>query len=102
MVVNLKRYRFRRVNRYGEPVYGLHRPRRTRINANRYRVFLNGHEVTDRTFYVDSRRGVVRMYLHGSDGRPYTVPVGGGRFVAASTERRGRVRLVRRRTPLTA
>lgn len=69
-------------------------PRRVRKQMGRYRCFLNSREVTNRTFYADGRRGVVRMYLLSYDGEPYVDSATGD---VAWEERRGRVALRRRR-----
>ena len=95
MVINLRRYRKSRADKAGY-IWHFGLSRRTYINMHRYRVFLDGREVTERTFYVDSRRGRVRLYQHDSDGKKHTVPDGEGGFELAWAEVRGHVRLVRR------
>jgi hypothetical protein len=55
--------------------------------VHRYRVWLNRQEVSDRCFYADPRRGVVRLFLHNSEGRPYLSDLD----TVATEERRGRV-----------
>lgn len=93
MVINLQRHRRDRADVYGHrwPVGMLNRDRKA---MGRYRVFLNGRDVTDRTFFVDSRRGVVRMFLH-RDGMPYVTD----KQERATEERRGHVRLRRATEP---
>jgi hypothetical protein len=59
--------------------------------AQRYRCFLNGEDVTNRTFYSDSRRGVVRMFSRNEHGKLYAED-----GEVATEERQSRVRLVRR------
>jgi hypothetical protein len=94
MVINLRRYKRQLADKQGNVWWvGSHRPRRTRINMHRYRAFFNGHDVTTRTFYVDSRRGIVRMFRLNADGDIYVEPNG----EAATVERRGHVRLRRKR-----
>ena len=68
--------------------------RRNDIASRRYRCFLNGSEVTHQTFYCDTRRGIVRMFLVDADGRPTMTPVGDE---VATVERRGHVQLRRRK-----
>ena len=73
----------------------IHR-RRDRTRCRRARVWLDGVEVTARCFYVDTRRGVVRLYALNAAGKKYLdsdplPPTGESRV--ATEERRGRVRL---------
>jgi hypothetical protein len=51
--------------------------------------------VTDHTFYVDSRRGVVRMFKVNAEGHHYVDPRTD--YEAAWEERRGKVKLIRKR-----
>jgi len=51
------------------------RLRRNRKIVRTLRVFLNDVEVTNRCFYADGRRGVVRLYKLNAEGRKYTVPI---------------------------
>lgn len=81
--------------------------RRQKSAMRRWRCFLNGKDVTNRAFYADDRRGIVRMYfchddgpiLHGSRYQMPLIPH--GRRLEQSVdsvltcERRGQVRLVR-------
>lgn len=53
------------------------------------RVWLNGKEVTNDTFYVDVRRGIVRMFLRDAEGHVYLDPKKWDE--PAWVERRGRV-----------
>lgn len=95
MVINLRRYRRQRADARGRIWWiGTHRPRRTHINMRRYRVFLDGNDVTTRTYYVDSRRGIVRMFKHNDDGLVYLDPV---TREPAQEKRRGKVKLIRRK-----
>jgi hypothetical protein len=89
MVINLRRY-----GRQTNGRTDFHRPRRTRINMMRYRVFFNERDVTTQTFYVDSRRGIVRMFTLNDDGHIFVDPE---THEVAREERRGHVRLSRRR-----
>ena len=73
------------------------RLRRNRKIARRLRVFLDGVEVTDRCFYADGRRGVVRLYKLDANGRKYKEPIINAPHWAvpwriATEERRGKVR----------
>ena len=53
-------------------VYNVHaKSRKAQQKAARCRAWLNGVEITKRTFYADPRRGVVRCYKHNDAGRPY-------------------------------
>lgn len=91
MTLNLRRYRRRTADVMGN-VREVGRLRRDSKAMGRYRVLLNGEDVADRAFFVDSRRGVVRMFLH-RDGEPYLNDAGD----LAVEERRGHVRLRRRK-----
>lgn len=70
--------------------------RRDRKRINR-RVWLNGIEVTNRCFYADGRRGVVKLYRLNAEGHKFTEPILAAphwdvpRRVATET-RRGHVR----------
>jgi hypothetical protein len=64
------------------------RTRRQRIASTR--VWLNGQEVTARCFYADPRRGLVRLFLHNAEGRPF---LNRETMEAAKEERRGRVKV---------
>lgn len=55
-------------------------------NVGRYEAFLNGENVTDRTFYADTRRGVVRMYAKADD-----CDIEGGIVTSVRTRKRERV-----------
>jgi hypothetical protein len=68
----------------------LRRDRRRTTNA---RVWLDGVEVTDRCFYADGRRGIVRLYALDAHGRKHTDATGES---LATEERRGHVRWGRR------
>ncbi len=70
-------------------VLNVHR-RRDRARCRRARVLLNGEEVTNRCFYADGRRGVVRLYQH-ENGRPFLDWKAKGTRLATE-ERRGHVR----------
>jgi len=65
--------------------------RRDRANCRRARVWLNGVEVTDRCFYADGRRGVVRLYRLNAEGQKFVEAAPSGPRVATE-ERRGHVR----------
>lgn len=93
MVINLQRKRRWRADEQGNR-WQVGQYRKDMKGARRYRCFLNGQEVTTSTFYVDSRRGVVRMYLRNAEGCLYVQP---GTDQPAWIERRGRVRLRRRK-----
>lgn len=58
------------------------------------RVWLNGVDVSSRCFYADGRRGVVRLYVLGDDGRPQLDET---RKRLLVEERRGHVRWGRKR-----
>jgi hypothetical protein len=60
--------------------------------GKRYRCFLNGVEITRDTFYVDTRRGIVRVHKRNEEGRIYLDPA---THRAAWEEKRGNVKLVR-------
>ena len=95
MVINLRLYRLERADATGRTWWvGNWRPRRTRINQMRYRAFFNGHDVTSSTFYVDSRRGSIRMFKRDDEGRHYVDQVTGD---VAWDEKRGNVKLIRKR-----
>lgn len=108
MVINLKRRRRWRASENGR-IWEVGAYRRDWKGSLQYRVFLNGREVTKDTFYVDSRRGIVRRYRVNEAGQKYRVPLlewrtddFGGRiwfhgFEAAWEELRGHVKLVRRK-----
>lgn len=66
------------------------RRRKDRDRCSHARVWLNGVEVTSRCFYLDTRRGVVRLYQHDSEGHPYVIP---SLDSIATEERRGHVRV---------
>lgn len=70
-------------------VLNVHR-RRDRARCRQARVWLNSEEVTDRCFYADGRRGVVRLYQH-ENGRPFLDWRTRGTTLATE-ELRGRVR----------
>lgn len=93
MVINLRRYRRTSADERGL-VWRVGRYRKDTKSAQRYRCFLNGKEITNQTFYCDSRRGIVRVYKLNDKGNKYIDPVTGG---VAWQELRGRVRLHRKR-----
>lgn len=64
--------------------------RRVRRKSRNCRAWLNGREVTNRCFYADSRRGIVRLFLHDSGGHCYVDPA---TMKPAQIERRGHVRI---------
>jgi hypothetical protein len=64
--------------------------RRDRKKA-RCRVFVNGDEVTARSYYADDRLGIVRLYRVNESGQFYL----NERREVAREERRGQVRLER-------
>lgn len=92
MVINLRRNRKFRTDvtgrRWAVGVY-----RRDIIGARRYRCLFNGKDVTHRTFYVDSRRGRIRMFELDADGHPYL----GSDGLPVEITRRGHVRLRRKK-----
>jgi hypothetical protein len=63
-----------------------HRRRDFRSRTPRARVWLNDQEVTQECFYVDGRRGVVRLYV-----RPLRPAPCGTKLL--TEERRGRVKV---------
>ncbi len=67
---------------------------RRRKRLRHVRCFLNGEDVTSRSFYADTRRGVVRLYKLNAEGKRYIDPTGWPRRVAVE-ERHGVVRIVR-------
>jgi len=75
-------------------VISIGRSQRDDRAGKRYRCILNGKDVTRETFYCDSRRGIVRMYLRNDEGWFYISPDGES---ADSIERRGHVQLRRRK-----
>lgn len=72
-------------------VINLHR-RRDMRHVGRYHVILNGRDVTQECFFVDSRRGIVRRYMVGTDGMGVINDTCDG---IQTEELRGRVRLKR-------
>ena len=92
MVVNLHRTRRIRADDTGW-TWKAGYYRRDRINAGRYLCWLNGRNVTAGTFYVDSRRGILRRWKLDADGHRYVDKSTGK---AAWEEVRGHVRLRRR------
>jgi hypothetical protein len=71
--------------------------RRDRKRCIRTRVWLNDVEVTNRCFYADGRRGVVRLYKLNERGQKYLEPIIDAPHWAvprrvAMEELRGRVR----------
>jgi len=87
MVINLRRGRRTRRGKY-------RRHRKDLVGAQRYRAFLNGVDVTHNTFYVDSRRGVIRMFVRNRKGCIVYDPWTDG---AVEIELRGHVKLTRKR-----
>lgn len=59
----------------------------------RYRCFLNGKDVTNRTFYVDTRRKIIGMNIHNEKGQAFLNP---DYTLAVEWIRGDDVRLVRR------
>lgn len=49
--------------------------RRDRRKCYRTRVWFNGVDVTNRCFYADGRRGVVRLYRLNAEGRKFVEPI---------------------------
>lgn len=86
MVINLRRGRRTRHNKY--------RHHRKDLVGLRYRAFLNGVDVSINTFYVDSRRGVIRMFVRDVEGLILADPTTGEPI---EIERRGNVKLVRKK-----
>jgi hypothetical protein len=68
------------------------RDRRQVKRCRQARVWLNGVEVTNRCFYVDGRRGVVRLYKHDAGGHVYANEAKDG---IATEELHGRVKIGR-------
>ncbi len=71
--------------------------RRDRARCYRTRVWLNGEEVTTRCLYVDTRRGVVRLYRLNAEGQKFIEPILNAPHWnvprrVATEERRGHVR----------
>ena len=62
--------------------------RRDLKRALRTRVWLDGVDVTNRCFYADGRRGVVRLYRHNTQGKKFIDPIMNG---VATEEKRGHV-----------
>jgi len=75
-----------------------HRSRGFRLALGlRYRCLFNGRDITDdNVVFVDGRRGIVRQLAVDASGSLLLDEAGAG---AALSERRGRVRLVRRQPP---
>jgi len=92
MVINLRRKRRQLADKLGR-TWWVGSYRRDIVCARRYRCFLNGEDVTSRTFYVDSRRGIVRRFKHNEKGQFYFDPKTND---AAWEELRGRVKLHRK------
>lgn len=72
------------------------RRRRDRERCRNARVWLDGVEITADCFYVDARRGVVRLYARNAEGKHHLdsdprPPTAESRV--ATEERHGRVRL---------
>lgn len=91
MVINLRRHRRKRADERGH-VWEIGGYRRDTKWMRTGRVFLNGREVTHDTFYVDTRRGIVRQYLRNAEGNLYLAP---GANEPAWSEKRGHVKLTR-------
>lgn len=91
MVINLRRRRRVRADTHGR-TWWVGSYRRDTVAARRYRCFLNGKEVTHDTFYVDTRRGVIRMMLRNENGQHYVDRATGE---VATVEKRGYVKLRR-------
>lgn len=91
MVINLRRNRVIGALPTGERRIESCRPAEFRL-AQRYRCWFNGRDVTNECFYVDSRRGLVRLMLRNDEGRFYLTERG----EIATEERRGTVKLRRR------
>lgn len=72
-------------------VLNVHR-RRDRARCRQARVWLNGEDVTNRCFYADGRRGVVRLYRL-ENGQPFADR---STMSLATEERRGHVRFGRK------
>jgi hypothetical protein len=92
MVINLRRYRRLSADETGRIWHVGHY--RKDMTGMKRRAFLNDRDVTNRTFYVDTRRGIIRMFLHNAEGRAYIDPVTGE---PAWEERRGHVRVSKAR-----
>ena len=78
-------------------VLSVHR-RRNRERCRHARVWLDGQDVTDRCFYADGRRGVVRLYRLNAEGKKYAEPIMAAPHWAvprqlATEQRRGHVRI---------
>ena len=67
---------------------------RDQARSRNVRCFLNGVDVTNRCFYYDGRRQIVRLYEHNANGRPYLNEAKDG---VVWSEHRGRVRLARKK-----
>jgi hypothetical protein len=70
--------------------------RRDLKRARTTRVWLNGVDVSDRCFYADGRRGVVRLYRLNAQGQKFLEPILDAPHWdvpkrVAKEERRGRV-----------
>lgn len=90
MVTNVRLKRRRRADESGR-MWWVGSYRRNDKQIGRWRVFLNGRDVSDLTFYTDARRGVVRMYAKNAEG----LWLFDGDDIK-TTEKRGRVKLRRR------
>ena len=95
MVINLRRKSrlVRRANTAGH-VWSYYKASRDFRLGRVRRCFLNGREITDQTFYCDTRRGIVRLYKLNAEGKKYLDPV---THEAAWEEKRGHVKLRRTR-----
>lgn len=95
MVINLRRAvpRLMRADETGRVWQRSTHHRRDWRKGMAYRCFLNDQEVTKHTFYCDTRRGIVRMFVSNESGDHFRDPATGH---AAWIEKRGRVRLRRK------
>ena len=93
MVVNLRRYRRVRADKRGH-TWPVGRYRSDWKAVCNYTIRLDGVDVTNETFYVDGRRGIVRMYALNQDGhKHYDAAIDD----VVTVERRGHVQLRRRK-----
>lgn len=90
VVINLRRIKRFRADETGRR-WSVTNDRDMRLSW-KYRCFFNGKEVTHETFYCDTRRGIVRMFVRDAGGKFYIGHDGN----IVQVERRGHVKLRRK------
>ena len=72
-------------------IIDIHNAADRRKYGGKIRAWLDGEDVTDRCFYFDTRRGIVRLYQRDAKGHLFAVNLDGKPRVATE-ERTSRVR----------